>query len=1073
MGDPRDELTELELMQRGVPRITVRPLEIPAPAPDDTGWGRPGAGGRPSGRLFEPDQSPAPAMGSVAAPASIDPNFTNRYMTTVQEPGQPDRERFELPAARAARDAYATRYTLGGLAAGDNYRPEPTKPWDPDRPRPGLASTQPPAETPLEYATRPITAPLRAAGQLIKGMTTPPQAPLRPVTGGLGPTETSAAEDVEFAKAQQKFAGDTALNLLGAGAPAGYVRPGVSAGMFGSRQSPKADQLAFDLAEGMAAKGMSDQQIFDATKLRRFPDGKFYFEVSDQNARFKGIPDDYDIDKVTQQIFRENNPEQGLDLFGKKTGITAPREGSARYRTEMLKARQAATERIQKKGPLTWSDLYDHPEALEAFPYLRDMPVYIDNEGSWRAAYYPPVTKHERPFMAINPQQNKEASGALAPRGKMLEVGLHEPQHAIDFVEGGARGANVSTNFPPGSPAEGIYKKILEEFAPDMAKMGPAQRQIMEQYARNQAALANYNLSAGENRANLNYLRRDLTQAERDAIDPIKQMKIPSSQQIVEFNEPFAEMGGVLNPVPRDMRMQAKTAATGSKSPFENVDVTWNGKQMREWSPEDWRDVGNYYGIKNLGPLTEPKPYFVKDAQGKPYEFTLPGGIDGEWTYYDLLHMKANPIDPSRIPRDLHIEMQKKLGRTMTENGKEASPQKIWDGLMLGITSPSNPLFPNQLTASRMRLRGDLHNSETINALADSIPWEAGSKVTRDGRPVTKEMIDEYNHSIGRMFDLQSGKADPPGLGTRGSANYTYIAELAQMFRKNPDWFRKTANETWPEFTERLATQTKGLSMKTGSFSGVWQDPYNAAISAIDRHMAREFEKRGGLFPTPADEKAWQQKLIKDWNKERDKVAAAASKKTGQQVEATNKIETFDQLRSMKGSDSFLGEKLLDYVGAHSEPGMRTKTGALNPDIPAHLRQQGFYEPQNALIMGEAYKRALAINQKAANESGLNLFMSQWLEWDRIRKRFEPHESQFPGLGKMPAPSKQQLERALAAHVQTGHWDVSKKPGAAPEMKPTRPWLGNPSELGYLGVGGVAVGAGAMGGLADPRGYQQ
>jgi hypothetical protein len=244
--------------------------------------------------------------------------------------------------------------------------------------------------------------------------------------------------------------------------------------------------------------------------------------------------------------------------------------------------------------------------------------------------------------------------------------------------------------------------------------------------------------------------------------------------------------------------------------------------------------------------------------------------------------------------------------------------------------------------------------------------------------------------------------------------------------------------------------------MKTGSFSGVWQDPYNAAISAIDRHMAREFEKRGGLFLNPAEEEAWRQKTIKSWNKDRELTGDSA-------------IKDWNSLMQQKGSDSFLGEKLLEYVGAHSKPQTRLKSGELNPDVPAHLQTPGFYEPENALIMGEAYKRALAVNQLAANESGLNLFMSQWLEWDRIRKRFEPHESQFPGLGKLPAPSKQQLESALAAHVETGHWDVSKKPGASPEMKPTRPLGRNPSEMGYLGLAGGA----ALGSIADPRNYQQ
>src|SRR5262245_23166268 len=122
----------------GISRITVRPItrgrlmEEGGVSYDDARhlipegsvgkpWGAPDAQGRPSGRLFEPDLSPAP-LGAVVRPDmphGSDPNFRNRYMVTIQEPGQPDREQFTLPAARAARARYGERYGIGGLVRGD------------------------------------------------------------------------------------------------------------------------------------------------------------------------------------------------------------------------------------------------------------------------------------------------------------------------------------------------------------------------------------------------------------------------------------------------------------------------------------------------------------------------------------------------------------------------------------------------------------------------------------------------------------------------------------------------------------------------------------------------------------------------------------------------------------------------------------------------------------------------------------------------------------------------------------------------------------------------------------------
>ena len=101
---------------------------------------------------------------------------------------------------------------------------------------------------------------------------------------------------------------------------------------------------------------------------------------------------------------------------------------------------------------------------------------------------------------------------------------------------------------------------------------------------------------------------------------------------------------------------------TGSKNPLDNVDVTFRGKEPKEFTADDWQAFGEHYGIKNIGPLSPLQTY--KDVNGK--EFHLPGGTEGKWTYVDLLHMKANPIILENVDRATHAEMQRKLGRTMT-----------------------------------------------------------------------------------------------------------------------------------------------------------------------------------------------------------------------------------------------------------------------------------------------------------------------------------------------------------------------------------------------------------------------
>ena len=140
-------------------------------------------------------------------------------------------------------------------------------------------------------------------------------------------------------------------------------------------------------------------------------------------------------------------------------------------------------------------------------------------------------------------------------------------------------------------------------------------------------------------------------------------------------------------------------------------------------------------------------------------------------------------------------------------------------------------------------------------------------------------------------------------------------------------------------------------------------------------------------------------------------------------------------------------------------------------------------------VMPRDYKRALADNAKHAEEHGLGLFSSQWMQWDRMRRRLEPHENMMPGLENLPAPSLEQLKRASAAHTRTGHktytkidpitgksLDQLKKEAAArgddfvppsevklPPTKPKSKHKLKASDLAYFAAPPVAAGGGLMG----------
>jgi hypothetical protein len=471
----------------------------------------------------------------------------------------------------------------------------------------------------------------------------------------------------------------------------------------------------------------------------------------------------------------------------------------------------------------------------------------------------------------------------------------------------------------------------------------------------------------------------------------------------------------------------------GSFNPTDNLPLTWKGKAPRDWTPQEFAEVGQAVGVPNLGP--ESKPLTMRYSDGGTYN--LPGGITGTFTYYDLLRIKADGIDPSRIPRNEHAMIQQKLMRTMTPQQPSSAAQN-WQGLMFGMTSPNNPLFPNQLASSVLRLR----DPALLDQIANAIPWRAGA-------PVSKEMRIQGSNQVANMLGIQSGAGG--GLGVRGSTDYSRVAELAQMYKQNPGFFGKTAQESWQNFAERIASQVGGLRMKTGSLASVWQDPAQASISAIDRHMANEFERTGKLFKNDAQRADFEARAVERWNRNNPQ----------------RKVRDYATLKQSSGNEGFLNKMKLEYLGNVLMPKLRTKSGAISANVPPHLAQAPWVvEPEKVMTTGEAYQRAQDWNQQLAQQSGLSLFGSQWMEWDRIRRRLEPHENMFPDLERVPMMSREQLREVSGEHAASGHKTYGKEETdeGVVSLQPTRP-RPYPAWFAYFTAPPIAAGLGLSAGL--------
>ena len=493
--------------------------------------------------------------------------------------------------------------------------------------------------------------------------------------------------------------------------------------------------------------------------------------------------------------------------------------------------------------------------------------------------------------------------------------------------------------------------------------------------------------------------------------------------------------------------VRAKPLGTGTSDIADDSPVSWRGRPLAEMTARDFAQLGKSRGVPNLGPETPSQAFKYQDGSS----FEIPGGLEGTFTYYDLLRLKANAIDPSRIDPALHAQIQAKLSRTMTP--KKLTDEHVFNSLLFGMLSPNQPLGPNQVAASRLRVR----NKADVDRLASMVPWEVGDRVD-------DEVRNKASRDIANFFGVQSAEAG--GLGVRGSANYTRIAELAKLFKEDPAWFRRGPEEPWDHFVERLSSQVTGLGTKTGSFSAVWQDPLEAAISAVDRHMGKIFYE--DHFKTKKARRQYEKTLSNRWNDRVDRRREADQKLNANQItkEQHDKLVKYlpdseakrarglNGILRQPGGDGFFTEQILSTMGA-GEKQYRYASGKINPKIPEHLQTTRFIkDPEKIKYVGNAYRRALELNQAEANKYGLSLFSSQWMNWDRIRRRLEPHENMFPGLEKLPAPSRAQLQAVLDQMTQSGHKDYTKVPqmgagGLDMRLNPTNPY-DNPAAGAYF-----------------------
>ena len=532
--------------------------------------------------------------------------------------------------------------------------------------------------------------------------------------------------------------------------------------------------------------------------------------------------------------------------------------------------------------------------------------------------------------------------------------------------------------------------------------------------------------------------------------------------------------------------MDPEGLVTGSLRLEDNIPLTFRGKEPNEWNADEAKEFGDKFGKKFAPSEKELQQNLLEVPLEGGGTLKIPGGFEGEFTPYEQHFLHSQGVDPNLMQTEDYWKMHDKMIRSV-DPGENLTDEQIYNQIIFGLTSPNNPLTPNQLAVGRLRA----NDMQDIERMSDMIPWNyqnaderiqeiadglttqkmdfdvttkpqrnyvksLGIKLDKDQKRVSidthmmdgKPLLNSaglpiknkksavknfYSKQIADSFGVGAGERG--GIGASGSADYTDIAMFAQMFRDRPDFFRKAKSEDWPGFVERVSNQIKGLDYKTGYMGTVWQDPMGAMNAPVDRHIAFAWLKD----PGSAD---LRKSAVSEWNR------MTEFDSPRNPVFGKDKVSNFDELENAPGGNGFAVTYAMNQAYMPKKSGVfRGASGEMNPNLPEQAGKIDWIkEPESFETVPENYKKALEASFTGKG-GDRKVFNQQWGEWDLIRKRISPHETINPDLQGLPRMSIEQMKDVDKSYKEHRY----KSPKIKGETVPTFP-AKNPMDFFYSGM---------------------
>jgi hypothetical protein len=243
--------------------------------------------------------------------------------------------------------------------------------------------------------------------------------------------------------------------------------------------------------------------------------------------------------------------------------------------------------------------------------------------------------------------------------------------------------------------------------------------------------------------------------------------------------------------------------------------------------------------------MADAAPIEWSTVPGLAHEVGIPGGIkglkSGTFSLWDLWRLKAQAINPAKLPRAIVQPLYAKIFRSQVRS-LETDSMDSFNRMVFALHSRRSNLTANEAVYSALRMR----NLADVRDMAGTYDRVLATGV----RPEDPRFVQALGEAVQREHGIEAGTTSYVGVDTQVQAGNTVL--LARRYLEHPDFFLKKPDESLLEYVERLSAVTPGAGIKIANLGVMVGDPISHPLGTIDTHMMQLMGLGGPGAKAPA-----------------------------------------------------------------------------------------------------------------------------------------------------------------------------------------------------------------------------